>query len=221
MNKADLKLDWATHEAAKYACQRWHYSKVIPKSKLAKVGVWESGVYIGAVIYGVGATSSLGKQYGLDMSECCELVRVALSKHENHVTKIVAISLKKLKKEFPGIRLVVSFADPQQDHLGVIYQAGNWIYTGRTQASDEYIYKGKRWQGRSFRHLHKGMEKHPDVKVVKGSSKFRYLYPLDKEMREKIAHLSKPYPKRTKYAMTETIGTAAVKHRPVRSIKAA
>jgi hypothetical protein len=46
------------------------------------------------------------------------------------------------------------------------------------------------------------MENHPDVKKVKGSSKHRYLMPLDKEMSAKIAPLAKPYPKRVKQAMT-------------------
>ena len=31
--KANLKIDWATHEAAKYACTNWHYSKSVPINK--------------------------------------------------------------------------------------------------------------------------------------------------------------------------------------------
>ena len=205
MSKCDLRIDWATHEAAKYACEHWHYSGCIPKSKLVKFGVWENGKYIGCVIYGVGATSDLVKKYGLEKDEGCELVRIALTKHESHVSRIIALTLKLLKKTQSGIRLVVSFADPEQGHHGGIYQASGWIFAGRTQASDEYIYKGKRWQGRSFRHNYKGMEKHPDVQKIKGSSKHRYLMPLDKEMKARILPLSKPYPKR---ASSETIDTA-------------
>ena len=80
----------------------------------------------------------------------------------------------------------------------------NWIFAGNSQASDEYIYKGKRWQGRSFINSHKGMEKHPDVQIVKGSSKHRYLMPLDDEMRKRILPLAKPYPKRAKKAMASS-----------------
>ena len=118
MIKPALKVDWATHEAAKYACEKWHYSKCIPKSKLTKIGVWENGKYIGVIIYGVGATFSLVSKYGLKPEEGCELVRVALTCHATPVTRIVAISLKLLKKTFDGIRLVVSFADPEQGHHG-------------------------------------------------------------------------------------------------------
>lgn len=191
-----LKIDWATHDAAEFAVLNWHYSKRMPKSKLAKFGVWEDGKFTGAVIYGVGATSDLVKAYGLKQTEGCELVRVALNQHKTPVTRIIAITLRMLRKAFPGLRLVVSFADPEQGHHGGIYQGGGWIYAGRSAASDEYIFMGKRWQGRSFRNRYKGMEKDPRVTVVKGSSKLRYLMPLDAEMRNKVEILSKPYPKR-------------------------
>lgn len=194
--KPELKLDWATHEAAKYAVEHWHYSKCMPKSKLVKLGVWEDRAFIGVVIYGVGATQSLVKRYGLTPQQGCELVRVALSCHVTPVSRIVAISLMFLKKSNPGLRLVVSFADPEKGHIGGIYQAGGWVFGGETQVSDEYLYKGKRWQGRSFRNLFKGLEKDPRVSIVKGSSKYRYLMPLDEAMRRQIEPLRKPYPKR-------------------------
>lgn len=203
MSKADLRVDWATHEAAKYACEHWHYSRVLPPSKTAKIGVWECGKFVGVVVFGVGATSDLCKRYGLQMQEGCELVRVALTHHANPVSRIVGIALKMIKKKYSGLRLCVSFADPEQGHCGSIYQAMNWVYTGTTSSSDEYLYRGKRWHGRAFRHKHKGMEKHPDVTTIKGSVKYRYLMPLDAEMRERILPLSKPYPKRTKRQASE------------------
>lgn len=196
MSKSELKLDWCSHAAAKFAVERWHYSRCIPKSKLAKIGVWEDSKFIGVVVFGVGATSDLVKRYGLKPQQGCELVRVALTKHKTTVSRIVSIALQLLRKAFQGLRLVVSFADPDKGHLGGIYQAGNWIFNGMSAASDEYIYKGKRWQGRSFRNSYKGMEHHPKVQIVKGSSKYRYLMPLDKEMRKQIESLRKPYPKR-------------------------
>jgi hypothetical protein len=210
VSKSDLRIDWATHEAAKYACENWHYSECVPKSKLVKIGAWESGVFVGVVIFGVGATSDLVKRYGLTSDQGCELVRVALKKHASQVTRIVALAVKFLKRTNPGLRLIVSFADPEQGHHGGIYQGGNWAYIGRTAASDEYIYKGKRWQGRSFRNSYKGMEKHPDVKVVKGSSKHRYLMPLDDEMRKRIEPLRKPYPKRVRSVDSDTTAIQAV-----------
>lgn len=196
-NRPALKVDWCSHEAATFAVLNWHYSHRMPKSKLAKLGVWENQQFSGAVIFGVGATAQLVKAYGLRPQEGCELVRVAMrSNHVTPVSRVISICIKILCRSFPGLRLVVSFADPEQGHHGGIYQAGGWIYAGTTQASDEYIFKGKRWQGRAFRNKYKGLENHPSVKKVKGSSKHRYLMPLDLDIRQRVSKLSKPYPKR-------------------------
>lgn len=195
-SKVDLRLDWCSYKAAKYACEHWHYSGCVPPSKTAKIGVWEDGEFIGAIIYGVGATRHLVTRYGLTPEQGCELVRVALRSHRSPVSKMLGYSLKMIRQAYPGLCLVVSYADPDQAHHGGIYQAANWIHDGMSESADEYLYKGKRWQGRAFRHKYKGMENHPSVKKIKGSSKHRYLYPLTPDMRAKIEPLAKPYPKR-------------------------
>lgn len=199
-----LKLDWCSHEAAKYAVEKWHYSHTMPKSKLAKIGVWEDGKFIGVVVFGVGATADLVKSYGLDKTQGCELVRVALTTHKAQVSRIVSIAIKILKRAMPGIRLIVSFADPDQGHVGGIYQAGGWVYAGKSMSSEEYVINGKRWHGRAFRaskpaHLttkQAASLMDPDFKTIMGSTKYRYLYPLDAAMRQQIEPLRKPYPKR-------------------------
>lgn len=203
-SKPVLRLDWCSHKAAKYAVEHWHYSYTMPKSKLVKIGAWENDRFIGVVIFGVGATADLVKSYGLTRTQGCELVRVALTNHQAPVSRIIAIALKMLRRANPGLRLVVSFADPEQGHVGGIYQAGGWLYVGQSQASEEYIVNGKRWHGRALRHEKPGhlttkqalaiMD--PGYRVVMGSAKYRYLYPLDDAMRQQLAPLAKPYPKR-------------------------
>ena len=200
----NLRLDWCSHEAARYAVEHWHYSRCMPKSKLAKIGAWEDDKFIGAVIFGVGATADLVKMYGLERTQGCELVRVALTNHKSPVTRIVSIALRMLKQANPGLRLVVSFADPEHGHNGAIYQAGNWIYAGDSQSSEEYVVNGKRWHGRSLRNTKPdGMTTKeyaraldPNYQLVMGSSKHRYLMPLDDAMRKQVEPLRKPYPKR-------------------------
>ncbi len=43
-----LHLDFCSHEAAKYAVMRWHYSRRMPKSKLVRIGVWEDEKFVGS-----------------------------------------------------------------------------------------------------------------------------------------------------------------------------
>src|SRR3989304_3384358 len=106
-----LHLDWCSYEAAKYAVEHWHYSGDLPVGKTVKIGVWEDEKYIGCVIYSLGANKHIGHPYGLTQQEVCELTRVALSKHKTPTSKIVSMSLKMLKKQSPGLKLVVSYAN--------------------------------------------------------------------------------------------------------------
>lgn len=191
-----LKLDWCSFEAAKYAVLKWHYSQAMPSGKLTKVGVWENGKFIGCVIFGRGANNTLGAPYGLSQLECCELVRIALTTHETPVTRIVSIAIRMLRKLSPGLKLIVSFADTEQDHHGGIYQGGNWIYTGESKPADEYVVHGKRMHGRSMRALYGTHVGKAFIKIVKGSVKLRYVMPLDEETKTKVITLAKPYPKR-------------------------
>jgi len=212
MSKADLKIDWATHAAAKYACENWHYSGCVPKSKLSKVGVWENKKFIGVVIYGCGATPNLGKPYGLKQNQCIELVRIALTKHTAPVSRIVRIANNFMHKSNPGLRLIVSFADTSQGHHGGIYQAGNWIYTGRGSSARFYVINGKLTHPRTLgsaglvQNLDGAKKRDPHATSVNIPGKHRYLMPLDKAMRKQILPLSKPYPKR---ASSETSDTSS------------
>lgn len=124
--KPVLKLDWCSHAAAKYAVEHWHYSRRMPMPPLVSVGAWEDGVYVGCVLFSRGANAQLGAPYGLAMTECAELVRIALASHATPVTRIVAVALKFLRTNSPGLRLLVSYADPSEGHHGGIYQGGGW-----------------------------------------------------------------------------------------------
>lgn len=192
--KVDLKLDWCSHEAAKFACEHWHYSKCMPVGKMVKIGVWENNKYIGCILFSMGANKALMHPYGLTQFEGCELTRIALTKHETEVSKIIKISIAMLKKQSPKLRLIVSFADSGHNHIGAIYQAGNWIYTGATKEEHEYYFNGKWMHRRSA-----GSARGTIVGLKKRGNGFRrrYLMPLDKDMRNKIQLLSKPYPKKT------------------------
>lgn len=203
-NKIDLKIDFATYESTKYAVVNWHYSKVMPAGKLVKLGVWENKVFVGVVVFGLGATNKLVQSYGLTDDQGCELVRVALKNHKTEVSRIISICIKFLKKYCSGIKLIVSFADPEQGHVGAIYQAGGWLYLGLTKAANEYVVNGKRMHGRSFRQKYGHLVKLPEHTIVKGSSKHRYLMPLCKELDSKIRPLSLKYPKRLESVVSDT-----------------
>ena len=206
-SKPVLRIDWATHEAAKYACLNWHYSKSLPVGKTVKVGAWENMRFIGVVIFAYGANNNIGKPYGLQQVECCELVRVALRDHASPVSRIISIAIRFLKKSNDGLRLIVSFADPSHGHHGGVYQAGGWIYSGDSDEKIDFIAPGgKRLLSRQvsesgFVRQFGKMTRTPkrsECTPVHLPGKHRYLMPLDDAMRAKIAPLAKPYPKSTR-----------------------
>ena len=194
-----LRLDWCSYQAAKYAVEHWHYSRTIPANRSNYVGAWEDEEFIGVVIFGLGASPSLGKPYGLDNFEFAELTRVALRNHKTPASRIVTISRKMVVLKNPGLRLLISFADPFHEHIGAIYQAMNWIFTGMSGAGEIYqLLDGSFVDPRRYNgHGHNKPRTIPSgAKLIKTPGKYRYLYPLDSAMRKQIEPLRKPYPKR-------------------------
>lgn len=190
---SDLLVAPCSHDAAKFAVLNWHYSASMPIAKLVKFGAWENDKFIGAIIFGRGANKNLGKEFNLAQTEVCELVRIALTTHESPVSKIASLALKLVKKQSPGLRLVVSYADPAQDHVGLIYQAMNWLYVGKTDNGHLYYHKGQ-WVHKRSAHSFYGSTK--GLKKKQTSAKHKYLYPFDRTMRRQIEPLVQPYPKR-------------------------
>lgn len=208
-SRPDLRMDWCTHEAAQYACEKWHYTAATPVGKLVRIGAWESGRFVGVVLFGWGMNRNLGSPYGLQMTECCELVRVAMADHVTPISRMVSLSIKLLKRSNAGLRAIVSFADPEAGHHGGIYQAGNWIYLGLSSSSFEWRLNGKRlnkraYTGHNFGCARKAVPVGAEKVAIVG--KHRYLMPLDDEMRHRVACLAKPYPKRVRSVDSDTAG---------------
>ncbi len=204
-SRPKLKLDWCSHEAAKYAVENWHYTAVLPPFPHVRIGVWENDRFIGCLLFSRGASNSIGKPYGLAQTEVAELTRVALANHQWPVSRMLAIALRMLSRQSDGLRLLVSYADSGQGHHGGIYQATGWIYVGQTSPDFAIIDDhGRRWHSRlvsasgvkkAFGKVRK-VPKPTDGTRVNLPGKYKYLMPLDDDMRKRIAPLAKPYPKR-------------------------
>jgi hypothetical protein len=219
------------YKAAKYAVEHWHYSGSMPTPPVVKYGVWENGRFIGAVLFSRGNSNNLGKPYQLNKDEVCELTRVALDFHISTVTQIVAQAIKLLRMSSPGLRLIISFADPEENHTGVIYQAGNWIYSGQSSDDSKFIdVNGRVWHSRQVSATgvkkqygeYRRVPKISDCVRVDVKGKHRYLYPLDRALRRQITPLAQPYPKKEDMRAANgstpaSSGDKAVRSRPVRS----
>lgn len=122
-----------------------HYAHRIPSISYA-YGLFDEGLMVGVVTYG--KPSSHPQRTGVcgdSLSKhVLELNRLCLTNNKkNEASQLVSASLKMLPK--PAI--ILSYADPEQGHVGYIYQATNFIYCGLTAKRTDWMVKG-------LEHLH-------------------------------------------------------------------
>lgn len=124
---------------------------------------------------------------------------VVWSKTKNATSFFIANSLKLLYRKLGEPFAVVSYADSEYGHAGIIYQATNWIYTGATKSHDKaYIIDGKRIHPMTLRD--RGITnpttwaKENNIEMVKPEPKHRYfIFVGDKRSKKKMLHKLK-YP---------------------------
>ena len=198
-----MKLDVCSFEAAKAAVMRWHYSRCMPSGKLLRFGVWggdDDSRFDGVVLYGRGASLPLYKSFGAKQTELVELVRVALrdaDERDYPTSRVVATSLRLLRKTNPGVGLVVSFADfHAQGHPGTIYQATNWLYLGKTGAAHYFDKRtGALVHSRTVGTWAPADPRRKSIEK-RVAPKYRYAYPFTKAWAKKLAPKAQPYPTR-------------------------
>lgn len=171
-----------------------------------RLGAWEQGDFIGTVIFSRGNTPHIGTPFGLRQTQVCELTRVALGPHASATSRIVAIALKVLRRQSPGLKAVVSYADPERGHDGRgIYVAGNWLYVGVTGSECVIRIRGRLRHPRSVGSLYgtrsvRWLREHVDASAerIVLSPKHKYVFAFDPELRTQLLSLVQPYPKRPK-----------------------
>lgn len=189
-----MRLERASAKAVKYAIMNWHYSKAVPSVSLG-FSVFENDVFCGVICYSAGANNNIAKAFGLRQGSVIELVRVAFNGKQSRTSKALSISLKLVKKKAPAAKLIVSYADPMQNHLGVLYQATNWYYIGKSQAQREVINP----ETGQIMHKRTANAKYGTIKGLQKSEvlwKHKYIYPIDKSLIPMCKELAKPYPKK-------------------------
>jgi len=180
-----------------------HYAKRIPQIMHA-FGLYVDGVLKGVVTYGIPASPALcmgicGKEYS---DKVLELNRLCLMENnKNESSFLVSNSIKLLPKP----TIVVSYADTSQGHVGYVYQATNFLYTGLSANRVDWTIKGM--EHKHSKTISDGMtlesikEKYgDDFYYTERSRKHRYIFfhgsKTDKKiMRKLLKYNIEPYPK--------------------------
>jgi len=196
-------LKKASYKAIEYACMKFHYAKSIPVNVFG-YSVFENDEWCGCIVYGTGANNNIANPYDLKQGQVIELVRMALNGEQSVTSKALSISLKLVKKDCPLVKLIVSYADVDQNHEGIIYQATNWYFTGHMNkdTTSGYIIHGKKTHKKtiydkgviqSLKEVRKHLDPNAEKFITKG--KLKYIYPIDKSLTGMCEELSKPYSK--------------------------
>jgi hypothetical protein len=114
--------------------KRVHYSgKVVPNSQL-HLGVFLGGKLEGVMQFGpsMDKRKMLGLVSGTGWNGFIELNRMAFSERlpRNSESRALAVAFRMIRKQYPHVEWIVSFADGTQCGDGTIYRASGFLLTG-------------------------------------------------------------------------------------------
>ena len=174
---------------------------------------------IGVACYGfpVGrrVIGSIFKEEILENKNILELTRLYIDDGYGKNIESYAISstFKWLKKHAPNIKVLISYADPEQSRDGAIYQATNWVYQGcgdfqlaptyslRVNEDDEWMHSRSvysKYGSAAPKNLIKAIGQ--DFWLKKEATKHRYIYFLgskseNRKFYKMMKHPVMDYPK--------------------------
>jgi hypothetical protein len=130
----DLRVAPISAKDAAAIVKKIHYSgKIVPNSQL-HFGVFLNGRIEGAMQFGpsMDKRKMLGLVEGTSWNGFLELNRMAFSERlpRNSESRALSVAFRLIRKHYPGIEWIVSFADGTQCGDGTIYRASGFVLTG-------------------------------------------------------------------------------------------
>lgn len=197
----DIQIKPISATTANALVKRLHYSgKVVPNSQL-HLGVFLDGVLEGAMQFG----PSLRKHFTIQLvrdtpwNGFIELNRMAFSNAlpRNSESRAIAIALRMLKKNYPHLKWVISFADATQCGDGTIYRASGFLLTGIKANSGIRINPATGKPLTRIAAYHQCKSKEFETWQALEGFQLRYVYFLDKSFEANLTSPVLPYSKIT------------------------
>jgi len=122
----------------------------------------------GAMFFGRMAMANQWKRFGQKAEDVIELRRLCCVNDtpKNAESYFIGRALRLLQAAWEG-KVVVSYADAEYNHTGVIYKASNFQYLGFKAGSKVIIHGEKRYHDKSIRAKYKGKLKPFAVRLKK------------------------------------------------------
>jgi hypothetical protein len=190
------------HSAAMEVIVRDHYLHRTAPCSYA-FGLFDADILVGVICYGTPSSAPLrggicGKE---EASNVIELTRLWVSDEcpKNSESYLIGNTIRRIDKE-----IVVSFADPAAGHVGIVYQATNWIYTGLSAKRTDWTVDGIAKHGQTLADKYTASEireKYGDRFCLRARPrKHRYVFfncdrRRKRELMRKLRYQPVPYPK--------------------------
>lgn len=184
-----------------------HYSRGVHNGPIC-VGLLLEGKLVGVCAFAAPSSEAVrASVFGQHLKQAViELHRLVLLDEvpKNAESFFIVRALRELKKYKPYYKAVLSFADPTQNHLGVIYQATNALYCGQSAPATFYLDQDGRLRHprQNGVNITRTMAEERGWQPVKRKGKYRYLYLIADDKRDKKNLLGQlrldilPYPKK-------------------------
>ena len=192
-------MSFDIHPIPKSVADEWvrtkHYSHRVPIFWKG-FGLYENGSLQGIAVYGQPSPPIQRFAFTDRDFRLYELSRLVIqTKTKNAASILVGRSLNMLDKPCA----VVSYADTEWGHAGIVYQATNWLYTGATKSHDHmYIIDGKRVHPSSLADRGitspKKWAKENGIETVPPMEKHRYFYLVGSKFQKKSMRNRLTYP---------------------------
>lgn len=136
----DLLVKPISSQDARRIVRKLHYSGKVVQNSALHLGVFLNDKCCGALQFGppMDKRNMLGIVRGSRWDSFVELNRMALADHlpRNSESRVLAVSMRLLRKHAPQLKWVVSFADAAQCGDGTIYRAAGFVLTGIKKTHD-------------------------------------------------------------------------------------
>jgi len=176
-----------------------HYAHRRP-SIVRSFGLFEESLCLGVCTFGIPPNRNLNEIVpGIESLELNRLV-VKDGLQKNTLSFFVGNCLRLLEPP----KIIISYADETQGHHGYIYQATNWIYTGRSKGDVEFVKDGKSTHRKGFFNANGTSSISTAIElgydVVRQGDKHRYIFIVAgprkrRELMKLIPWKQEPYPK--------------------------
>jgi len=222
MNKLDVSrcvVKPVNYKTASRFCNEYHYAGRTP-SIVVSLGMYVDDIMAGVITYGIPPVPNVQRACGEEYRKnALELNRLFIFDWcgRNSESWLIGQSFRYLEENKPNYFILVSYSDTTQNHMGTIYQATNWLYTGFQKGRRVgYLVQGKERHNKYFNNTigsnspTKVIKHYPGAEILYQKGKHRYVYFLgNRRQRRKMRKLLKwpvlPYPKREPQKSTTTL----------------